>query len=112
MSQLSKILRDVTDNGLMFHCPGCNVKHLVRYGEGDGPRWQWNGDVDKPTFSPSILIRYPRYVPPATPEHMDVGPQIKINIVCHSFIIDGCIQYLTDCTHTLAGQTVPLPEWT
>lgn len=31
--------------------------------------------------------------------------------VCHSFIRDGQIQFLSDCTHALAGQTVPLPAW-
>lgn len=29
---------------------------------------------------------------------------------CHSFITDGKIQYLSDCFHELAGQTVDLPE--
>jgi hypothetical protein len=32
--------------------------------------------------------------------------------VCHSFVTDGRIQFLGDCTHALAGQTVDLPEWT
>ena len=30
--------------------------------------------------------------------------------VCHSFITDGRIQFLGDCTHELKGQTVELPE--
>ena len=29
---------------------------------------------------------------------------------CHSFIKDGQIQFLGDCTHSLAGQTVALPN--
>jgi hypothetical protein len=33
-------------------------------------------------------------------------------VVCHSFVTDGRIQFLEDCTHELAGQTVDLPEWT
>ena len=28
---------------------------------------------------------------------------------CHSFVRDGGIQFLTDCEHGLAGQTVDLP---
>ncbi len=32
--------------------------------------------------------------------------------VCHSFVTDGQIQFLGDCTHKLAGQTVPLSAWT
>lgn len=31
--------------------------------------------------------------------------------VCHSFIKDGKIQFLGDCTHALANQTVDLPDW-
>ena len=31
--------------------------------------------------------------------------------VCHSFITDGRIQFLNDCTHALAGHTVPLPPF-
>ena len=31
--------------------------------------------------------------------------------VCHSFVTNGRIQYLGDCTHKLAGQTVDLPDW-
>jgi hypothetical protein len=31
--------------------------------------------------------------------------------VCHSFVTDGRIQFLNDCTHPLAGQTVDIPEW-
>jgi hypothetical protein len=111
MSQLSKVLRDSTDHGLMFNCPGCGIVHIVHYGDGDGPRWIWNGDIDKPTFTPSILLRYHTWIPPATRENMNVGPQTKINVVCHSLVINGQIQFLNDCTHKLVGQTVDLPEW-
>ena len=34
-----------------------------------------------------------------------------IDTVCHSFVTDGRIQFLGDCTHSLAGQTVDLPEF-
>ena len=30
--------------------------------------------------------------------------------ICHSFVTDGKIQFLSDCTHGLAGQTVELSE--
>jgi hypothetical protein len=40
--------------------------------------------------------------------HPYPGPQRRIDKVCHSLIRDGQIQFLTDCTHELAGQTVPL----
>lgn len=83
---------------LFFDCPGCKMPHGISHGAGEGPRWSWNGDCEKPTVSPSILARYPWGDPPA-------------DMVCHSFIADGKIQFLGDCTHELAGQTVDLPEW-
>lgn len=98
MSLLSPILRKGQDNGLMFWCPGCDIPHVVRHGSGAGPRWGWNGDADKPTFTPSILVRYPW------------GPEQKER-VCHSFVTNGKIQFLSDCTHELAGQTVDIPNW-
>jgi hypothetical protein len=55
------------------------------------PVWGFNGDCDKPTISPSLLC--------------------KSHITCHSFIVDGKIQFLSDCTHKLAGQTVDIPDW-
>ena len=63
---------------------------------GAGPRWGFNGNVDAPTFTPSVLVRY----------SWSDGPR-----VCHSFVTDGRIQFLGDCTHNLAGQTVDLPDW-
>ena len=32
-------------------------------------------------------------------------------MACHTFVTDGRIQFLGDCTHALAGQTVDLPDW-
>jgi hypothetical protein len=29
-------------------------------------------------------------------------------VVCHSFVREGQIQFLGDCTHAFAGQTVPM----
>jgi hypothetical protein len=47
--------------------------------------------------------------PPAAPENPNPGLQRRIDRICHCFIRDGQIQFLLDCTHALAGQTVPLP---
>jgi len=77
-------------------CPGCDEHHAVpitKPSNGNGVAWTFNGDEEKPTLSPSILVRHKRD-----------------NTVCHSFITDGKIQFLSDSTHKLAGQTVELPE--
>lgn len=79
-----------------FECPGCNMHHAVRVRRpgGPSPSWEWNGDMVSPTFSPSLLVRW------------TIRGEPK---VCHSFVRDGQIQFLDDCTHQLAGQTVAIP---
>lgn len=104
MARLSPILRSAEGTGkkyLIFWCPGCDSTHTVRVrSEGTkGPSWEWNGSVDKPTFSPSILVT-------ANFSEEDGGKEI-----CHTFVVDGRIQFLEDCTHHLAGKTVDLPAW-
>lgn len=86
----------------MFWCPGCDGAHSIRHGEGVGPRWGWNGSADKPTFTPSILVTY---------NGSDAGVDGSPPAICHSFVTDGKIQFLGDCTHDLAGQTVDIPAW-
>lgn len=106
MNQLSKILRGDGGGALSFWCPGCKGSHLIHHGAGPGPRWAWNGNAEKPTFTPSIHVKTGRAVDPTfLPEDND-PPE-----VCHSFVTNGRIQFLGDCTHALAGQTVDLPEW-
>ena len=102
MGQLSAKLRGAGDGYTLFFCPGCDTAHAIRVGVGPGPRWGWNGNVDAPTFTPSILVTHT--VPPPR-EPGDPPDQ-----VCHSFITDGRIRFLGDCTHALAGQTVDLPD--
>jgi hypothetical protein len=83
-----------------FWCPGCDTCHVVRVAEPSP--WGFNGDGDKPTFTPSVLVRYPGE---------DAGQNGAPPAICHSFVIDGRIQFLGDCTHALAGQTVDLPDF-
>lgn len=108
----------------MFFCPGCKCGHGVRVGQSDRPNWDFNGNIEKPTFSPSYLVRGIKY-PLEDPETNDFkrGPDGKylvgedgrligtVDTVCHSFIRDGMIEFLGDCTHSLKGQTVPLEEF-
>lgn len=72
---------------IVFDCPGCRYAHAFEV-----PRWTWNGSLDKPTFSPSLIV----------------GPDSAAR--CHSFVREGRIEFLSDCHHALAGQTVDLPE--
>lgn len=80
------------DGGMYIHwCPACKNEHFIYVDEPafTGATWTYNSNPEKPTFSPSINI---------------VGQ-------CHYFITDGHIQFCGDCPHSLAGQTVPLPDF-
>lgn len=112
MAAVSDKLRSLEGDRLMFWCPGCDGAHQVGVGTGPGPRWGYNGNADRPTFSPSILVRGTQ--PLTDEEHAAImaGKPFKPRpLVCHSFVTDGRIQFLGDCTHALAGQTVDLPDF-
>jgi hypothetical protein len=92
---------DITYDALLFVCPGCvaggpegydGLHMLPVNNEHDigKPNWTWNGDLQKPTLSPSILS--------------------KGYNVCHSFLEDGVFRFLTDSDHPLSGQSVPIPD--
>lgn len=87
---------EIWPSGVTFECPGCGMLHQARIAgpSVEHPCWTFNGDLEKPTLSPSLLVRWGRTGEP---------PQ-----VCHSFVKEGQIQFLGDCTHDKAGQTVPL----
>ena len=82
---------------LWFWCPGCDEAHAVPV---DGPRrWTWDGNLDAPTLSPSLLVR---------------GGSGGSDAICHSFVRAGRMQFLGDCSHAMRGQHVaipPLPDW-
>jgi hypothetical protein len=116
MSALSKKSCDAEGGLLHFWCPGCDQVHNVRV-VGEKP-WIWNGDTERPTFSPSVLVTYYK-ISPEGMAMIDRGTPPPdgqrypgADVVCHSFVKEGRIQFLNDCTHALAGKTVDLPEWT
>lgn len=83
-----------------FYCPGCGKTHAVYTTQEKGythPIWGFNGDVNKPTFTPSV----------ATLSTMKIAGKY-MEIRCHSFIREGKIQYLSDCDHAFAGQTIDM----
>lgn len=93
-----------------FWCPGCDERHAIRTGPNG---WTWNSDSVLPTFSPSVLVEphdtlinedldLPELV---AEENRTTTPR------CHSFVTNGRIEFLSDSTHALAGQTVDLPAW-
>lgn len=98
------VVRPVDDHGsvysaLAFVCPGCALMpgggsglHMLPVNSPNkSPQWDWDGNLAAPSLSPSILTR-------GADSHR-----------CHSFLRDGVFEFLSDSTHPLAGQSVPLP---
>lgn len=100
MAQIGRKLRSLEGGFVAFMCPGCERMHQIRVKGQGRPRWEWNGDADAPTFSPSVFVNRPGSW------HTATAP------TCHSFVEAGRIRFLSDCTHELAGQTVELPDIT
>lgn len=71
-------------------CPGCKARHLIPIEKpnAQGAVWKWDGDVEKPTITPSMNI---------------IGR-------CHYILTAGKIQFCSDSAHDLKGQTVDLPD--
>ena len=92
-----QLIRDLGVHGWGFHCPGCKCGHAFAK---DG-RWTFNGNMARPTFSPSLVVRGA-----AVENH--VHGASKFHGRCHLFVRDGMIQFLGDCAHELAGKTVPV----
>lgn len=116
MSALGRKLRLAEGNRVMFWCPGCDSAHVVNVGPGG---WIFNQNGDVPTFSPSVLVRSGHYIPERAgkecwctfnEKNPDNPSRFKCEC-CHSFVTDGRIQFLGDCTHALANQTVDLPDF-
>ena len=108
------MLRIISGGELAFWCPGCKSAHSVRVTTGRGD-WLFNGNYDLPTFTPSVLVTWLRPnghinenpAPFGFPSQNE-RPDLWIEERCHSFVRDGQIQFLGDCTHEFAGKTVPL----
>lgn len=96
-------------NKLHFWCPGCDEAHGIIINAPNS--WFWNGSVDSPTFSPSVKVVGVQWSKGAAFYKRNHNVPAGDPIVCHSFVRDGYIQFLNDCTHQLAGRTVVLPDW-
>lgn len=77
-----------------FHCPGCGHDHCFKVGGPPDQNWGWNGSMNNPTFTPSLLVNRDM------PQHR-----------CHSYVTAGKIIFLADCWHGLRGKTMVLPDW-
>lgn len=93
------------DGGYGHWCPGCKSGHEINVDKpnASGAKWSFDGNMDAPTFSPSINLQ----INPKGHKHYQ--PDVA-STVCHYFLRGGELQFLSDCTHDFAGKNVPLPE--
>ncbi len=112
MGQVSSKLRSAEDGGFFYWCQGCEEMHHVNAG------WAFDGNLDAPTFTPSVLVQTGHYAPgwkgpdcwcTYNAAHPD-NPSGYECRRCHTHIKGGIVQFLPDCTHNLAGQNLPLPD--
>lgn len=111
MSAVSRKLRRWAGEGVAgysYWCQGCESLHQVRT-EGFSV-WGFNGDVDRPVFTPSVLVTYP-----ANPDADEEFREWRTERRCHTFVghsgaQPGEVIFLGDCTHALAGTVQPLPD--
>lgn len=75
-----------------------------------GHQWEFNGDLNKPTFKPSIKETAGTYVPGYKPHHDNLDFIKRHSYICHFVITNGMIEYCSDCTHEYARQKLELPD--
>lgn len=100
MSKLYHVVDNGVVKGFFFHCPGCKLGHSLiarPYEDEDDLGWKFNGDENCPTFSPGVLSKLARAD----------GSGIE---TCHFYVESGHLRFLNDCTHELAGKTVPMED--
>lgn len=75
--------------------------------------WAFDGNVDRPTFNPSVKITGKQRV---IVDGKWAGEWVRdangkaVDMCCHYFLHAGQLEFCSDSTHALAGKTVPLPE--
>ena len=92
-SKLKIMFSEGADRGMVLRhwCPACEQNHQIPIEKPNhlGAVWEWNKDVNLPTFKPSV----------------------RQNDVCHYNIDEGVITFHGDCKHSGAGTKVPLPDY-
>jgi hypothetical protein len=81
-----------------IYCEMCQINHHIPT-VGDHPVWTFNGDLEYPTFMPSVVVSS-KYS-----AENNANPYI-----CHFFIKNGTIEYQGDCTHEFKNKTLSLKD--
>lgn len=95
--------------GYYIWCQGCKCAHFfpVENGKQGQKVWGFNGNTERPTFTPSLRHYYNR---PASHEEAGIGKAGQEVTTCHIIVTDGKIQFCSDCPFEQKGQTLELEE--
>lgn len=105
MSQVSPYLRKV-QGGHGHWCPACEEMHVIP------DSWSFDGNVDLPTFNPSVKITGKKCV---VVDGKWTGEWVRdvsgraVDSCCHYHLHAGELKFCGDCTHAHAGKKVLLP---
>lgn len=88
---------DGKPQSVAFFCSGCGDNHVVPFTDVPVTKehplppgvWFFNGNLDKPTISPSIRI---------------IGG--VTGTLCHVVVTDGILNFCADSPHKYAGQSI------
>ena len=85
--------------GWGHYCPACVDWHVyaVEQPFANGATWTFDGNMEKPTFHPSMKIT--------------TGFSKEETRICHYFLRNGILDYCNDSTHSFAGKKVDLPNF-
>lgn len=107
IATIGRCLGQGSDGEVWFFCPGCNGPHSIKVNSPNTPgaNWGYNGNPDSPTFTPSVHVKGVQHMTEEEYVVLMAGGYVEPRpLSCHSFVTDGRIQYLRDCTHHLAGR--------
>lgn len=100
--------------GWAHWCPGCKECHVFNveqptkpypeYEIAGGCAWAFNGNAERPSFTPSMHIQTGGWKRPD-------GSRVPKTTCCHYILTDGQIQFCGDSPHELSGKVVPLPDY-
>lgn len=106
MGQVSSKLRRQT-GGYAHWCPACEEMHNMP------DSWTFDGNLEQPTYSPSFRHSGMQRINQDgkwTGEWARGADGKPLPWVCHYILTAGVLNYCGDCTHALAGKSVPLPD--
>lgn len=92
---------DVKKGWYLIYCPACKSDHIFAVDTpfSNGKQWKFDGNIQNPTFTPSMNISW-------GPGETDEIPEGR----CHFTITQGKVTYHDDCTHEYKGRVIDLPN--